>query len=158
LPLYTLSFSFAPGEVLGVQQEQVIFIAAIQGTKNKQEDIRKATRFFKDNALPVLLMKALEAIAAQLKIVACIGVPASGQLSADKITGKEKIVVAYDDFWLKSGGKEIGSGYYIHLPLTHKPIELISQNHRNRTIKKRDKSAAVYAAVDKNWRSFPIAS
>lgn len=157
-PLYTLGFSFAPGDLFEVKHKQVIFIAAIQGTKNKQEEIRKATRFFKDNDLPVLLMKALEGIAAHLKIATCIGVAASAQLSSDKMMVKEKGRTVYDEFWLKSGGKAAGNGYLIDLPLAHKPIELISQNHRNRVIKKRNKSAAVYAAVNENWRSFPKAS
>jgi uncharacterized protein VirK/YbjX len=148
--IFTLSFTFVPGNIFGFEDQRIIFISSVQGTKNEFDQIRKATRYFKDNALPSVLIKVLEAIAVSLNIDKFLGIAASDQLSYKSGLSYERFYANYDTFWLSMGGVSKKGYYSIALPLQQKPILQISQTHRNRTLKKRKKLEEIFEVTAQN--------
>lgn len=144
--IFTLSFTFAPGEIFKSNNETVIYISCLQGVKNQFGNISKTTKYFQDIIPPVILLKALEAFAVSLKIKEILGILAKDQLSFDDEMDYESFYSNYDNFWKNSGGRLINGNYVLTCPITQKSISLIRQNHRNRTIKKRQKLNDVYTA------------
>jgi uncharacterized protein VirK/YbjX len=145
--LYSLCFTFIKGEVFGINEEWLIYVSALQGTKNEYENIRISTKYFKENSLPVILLKTVEAIAVPLGIRHCVGISAHSQLSL-KYSGQfERFFNNYDAFWLNNGAERIKDDYLLKFPLIQKPIEQIAQAHRNRTLKKRQKMQELSASI-----------
>jgi len=140
ITLYSLSFTFIHASVFGIDDAPyIVYISALQGSKNEYERIRASTKCFKENSLPVILFKALEAIALSLNIKHCLGVSARNHVSLKESGQFERFYNNYDIFWINNGGILIKDEYLLRFPLTQKPIEQIPQTHRNRTVKKRQK-------------------
>lgn len=132
--VYTLSFTIAPGKLLSVDVDQVIFIGRVQGVANKLDEIRHATKVLHDLIPATILLSAVRGIAIALGIPVLIGVSANHQITRKG----EPHTAAYDDFWTTSGGKKINDQYY-YLPTVQieKPIGSIKNNHRSRVKRKR---------------------
>jgi len=150
--IYNLGFSFIPGDIFGCSGEQVIFIASVQGTKNEFANIRKTTKYFKDNAPPVILLKMLEAMAIEFGIYTCLGVSVENQISFADDGTYNRFYNIYDQFWINSGAEYINSNYVIGFPSTSKPILTVPQPHRNRTLKKRKKLQEMLTLASENFK------
>ena len=137
--LFTLGFTFAPGYIFNLDDSQIIYVSSIQGTKNQHENIKAATKYFKDNAIPAMLLKALETIAGLMHINTCICISVNDQLAFKDKSTYDRFYNNYDAFWMNSGATFLNDNYILDLPLKQKPILEISQPHRNRTLKKRKK-------------------
>ena len=148
--LFTLNFTLVPGKVFNHSDAQMIYISSIQGVRNEFENIRKATKYFKDNSLPVILLKVLQAFAMSMGIDNCIGISVKDQLSVKDELMYDRFRTIYDDFWINNGGVSLSGGYLIDLPVRQKPIHLIAQPHRNRTLKKRKKLEDIYSYAIRN--------
>lgn len=152
--LYSLSFTFIRGAVLGINQPYIIYVSALQGTKNEYDRIRNAAKHFKENSLPVILFRTLEAVAISLDIKQCIGISANSSLSLKESSQFERFFNNYDIFWMNSGATAFKGDYLLKFPLEQKPIEQIAQSHRNRTLKKRIKMQQVAADVSNSMGDF----
>ena len=136
--LFTLSFTFAPGNIFGIESENIIYVSSLKGTKNEFEKFSKATKYFKENIPSVILLKVLEAIAQNLNIGTLAGISAENQLSYAPGFNDQNFISNYDEFWKNLGAVETkNNNYYMPLPLAYKDLSLIKQKYRNRTIKKR---------------------
>lgn len=135
--LFTLSFTIAPGEVLGLEDEQIAFIGRLQGTANNRESIKRATKSFQDISPAALLLDAVRAIATSLDISGIVGVSASNQVCLCD-TRRNTATCTYDEFWLSAGACPIdGLGFYLPTLAEDKPLSSIKNNHRSRVKRKR---------------------
>ena len=148
--LYSLSFTFIKGEVLGFNDPYIIFLSALQGVKDKLNQIRVSTKHFKENSIPVILLKTLEVIAFAFDINRCVGISAKNHLSLKTSVQYEQFFNNYDLFWISNGATCLKGNYLLKLPLRPKPILQIAQTHRNRTLKKRQKIKEVTDDVSKS--------
>jgi uncharacterized protein VirK/YbjX len=136
-PLYTLSFTFAPGKALGLADEQIAFIGRLQGVANSRESIRRATKSFQDLAPAALLLDAVRAIATSMNITGIVGVSARNQVCLSD-SRRNTAISAYDEFWISADARMIGElGYYLPTALEEKPLSEIKNNHRSRVKRKR---------------------
>jgi len=154
ITLYSLSFTFIRGAVFDIDDPYIIYVTALQGAKNEYERIRTSTKHFKENSLPVILFKALEAIALSLNIQKCLGISAHNHVSLKNNEQFERFYNNYDAFWINNGGELINGDYLLSLPLAQKPIEQIQQSHRNRTVKKRQKMQEMATGVTRSINRF----
>jgi uncharacterized protein VirK/YbjX len=140
LPLYHLSYSIAPGQLVGSTAAQVILIGRVQGVAGEFDAIRHATKTCLDVAPPYLLMAALQGIAKALHVRVIGGVKNEEQLIAS-IDDSRIVYFNYDEFWRAHLGIEAEKFYLMPVPIPERPLELISTVHRRRTrIKRRFKS------------------
>ena len=146
----SLLFSFAPGDVFDLEDENIVFISCLQRVGNQAENAYAATKYFSDNNMATILLKVLEAAAVDFGITKAIGVGCDNQLTAKLTCEHERYYSIYDQFWLNSSGVKRDSDYLIQLPMSQKPILLIKQTHRNRTIKKRQRLRHIFEAVQHN--------
>lgn len=151
--LFTASFSVIPGKVVKVADKEVIYIACMQGAHYWYEQIRKATKLFRENDLGVILMRVIEVFAKKFNICTALGVSAANQLSYRAHHDFHKYYSNYDVFWEGIGATLKNGEYVMPLPLPQKDILLIKQNHRNRTRKKRAKLDEIAAVVEENLNS-----
>jgi uncharacterized protein VirK/YbjX len=140
VPIYSLSYSIAPGRLVGSSAAQVILIARVQGAVGEFDAIRHATKTCLDIAPPYLLMAVVQGIADALHIGEIAGVKNEEQLTAN-IDNSRAVYFDYDEFWRVHMGTEAEKFYLIPVPIPEKPLELITTVHRRRTrFKRRFKS------------------
>jgi uncharacterized protein VirK/YbjX len=151
----TLSFTIIPGAIFNIPEEHVAYITCTQRIGQHKVRILAAIKHFRDMVPSVLLMKSFEAILLTLGITSCVGISHENQLTALKRPGeKEKYYSFYDQLWINYDGINIGGDYLIPLPLVQKPLLLIKQTHRNRTVKKRMKLSEIYDATIEKMNAF----
>ncbi|WP_259097472.1 VirK/YbjX family protein [Mucilaginibacter dorajii] len=146
----SLLFSFAPGDVFDLEDENIVFISCLQRVGNQVENAYAATKYFSDNNMATILLKVLEAAAVDFGITKAICVGCDNQLTAKLTNEHERYYAIYDQFWLNSSGVKRHGDYLIELPMVQKPILLIKQTHRNRTLKKRQRLRDIFEAVQRN--------
>jgi uncharacterized protein VirK/YbjX len=146
----SLLFSFAPGNVFDLKDKHIVFISCLQRVGKQAENAYAATKYFSDNNMATILLKVLEAAAINFGITKAIGVGCDNQLTAKLTCEHERYYSIYDQFWLNSSGVKRNGDYLIELPMAQKPILLIKQTHRNRTIKKRQRLRHIFEAVQSN--------
>jgi len=154
ITLYSLSFTFIRGAVFNIGDPYIVYVTALQGAKNEYDRIRTSTKNFKENSLPVILFKALEAITLALSIEKCLGISARNHVSLKNNEQFERFYNNYDAFWINNGGVLAKDDYLLSFPLVQKPIEQIQQSHRNRTVKKRQKMHEMAAGVTRAMNRF----
>jgi len=148
--IFDLAFTFVPGDLFSLKDETVIYVSGLQGVKNEFEGVHKATKYFKENAPAVILLKVLEAIADCLKIGYLLGISVNNQLSYHETAGYQYFYEKYDEFWENMGGVSKNGNYVIPLPMSQKDILFIKQKYRNRTVKKREVLKGIY------WNSYSM--
>jgi uncharacterized protein VirK/YbjX len=135
--VYSLQFSIIPGWVVQSKERDVVFILRVQGIKGQYEQIRSITRALRDVAPPALLMAALQGMASAWGIREMAGISARSQYCYEE-SAAAVFTQTYDDFFLSLGAARTTSDFFsCPLPLPAKPLDLIGNGHRSRTIKKR---------------------
>jgi uncharacterized protein VirK/YbjX len=152
-PLYHLSYSIAPGCLVGRSVAQVILIGRVQGVAGKFDAIRHATKTCLDVAPPYLLMAVVQGIADALHIGMIAGVRNEEQITAN-IDDSRIVHFDYDDFWRAHLGTEAKKFYLIPVPIPEKPLELISTVRRRRTRFKRQFKSEVAKISEATFRGF----
>jgi len=133
LTLYLLSFTFVPGEIVGIDAPTVILVSRLQGTYGCYPQIRAAMRALKGLALPMFLVVVLEGIAEALNIQHFAGIAGSNQhkYSDAKNSALQKI---YDNFFTDLGATKNVSGFFCTtFPLQEKPLKLVNSCNRSRS-------------------------
>jgi uncharacterized protein len=134
---YCLQFTIVPGWVLQSKERHVVFISRVQGMKGHYEQIRCATKSLREVAPPALLMAALQGIADAWGIGAMAGISAQSQYCYDE-SAAGLFRQTYDDFFLALGATRTTKDFFSSpLPLPAKPLALIKNGHKSRTLKKR---------------------
>ena len=131
--IYQLSFTIAPGRLVGCAVPQVLLVGRVQGAKERLEAIRRATKLCKYVAPPYLLVSAAQAIALELGVEFVAGVNGRDQLSYT-----EDFPFDYDSFWTTCSATKTNRNFYV-LPAAFpgKPIDQTSPDHRRRKRLKR---------------------
>jgi uncharacterized protein VirK/YbjX len=149
MPIYLISFTIINGHLLGLLAEAVCLVTRIQGTKNNLDGVRQATKSLNEIAPAYALMSALQGFLGAFGIKRMIGVSADQQVCAKK---RGFVPEAYVNLYEALGGIKLAElqapmqgarpaihgGYYsMSIPTAEKPISLIKQHHRSRTLAKR---------------------
>lgn len=161
VPLYSLSFSIAPGGLAGSAATEVILVARVQGAFGRFDAIRQATKTCCDLAPGYLLMAAVQGIATALNVAVIAGVKNCEQVTAgtndDLMKDDPKtLYFDYDAFWQAHLGTDEGKFYLMSVPIPEKPIELISRSHRKRTRAKRQFKNEVVEACRAGFGAFCV--
>jgi uncharacterized protein VirK/YbjX len=162
-PLYVLSFTIVPGDVVKARDLHVILISRMQGWGGKLAAIQAATRSMSDTAPQAILFAALQGVARAVGIDCVAGTRATNHVGyyAPRASLFEN---AYDDFFLSIGASDNGHGFFVvTVPAREKPMALVKPGHRLRTkVKralKRDISQSVFKTVlpmlAESRRSYP---
>jgi uncharacterized protein VirK/YbjX len=133
-----VTFSIAPGALVGVPEPQVMLVSGIQGIAGKIAEIRLATEACNNVTPALMLLFAAQTLAAEIGIKTIVGM---GQVRVRGARGNSGPGGAfdYDAFWMPLLGVEEHSDFYrIALPFTDKPIEAIAAKHRSRARKRRE--------------------
>jgi uncharacterized protein VirK/YbjX len=151
--LYHLSFSIAPGYLVGSDAGHVILIARVQGVVGQFEAIRRSTKVCFDVAPPYLLMAAVQGIAEALHVGVLAGVRNAEQITAN--VDEERVVhFSYDGFWRTNLGTEVEKFFLITVPIPEKPLAQISTAHRGRTRAKRYLKSEVAECAKETFQGF----
>jgi uncharacterized protein VirK/YbjX len=147
MPLYEISFTVVPGRLINCAASHVLLVGRIQGTKQKADAIRIATRACHDVAPPHLLLAAAQSIAGALAIEVIGGVGNTEQLG--KREGEvPPFFFDYDAFWetfmVRSRGANI---YQLPVPFPEKPLHQIKICHRRRSRRKRQFKKQIVANI-----------
>ncbi|RZK22622.1 MAG: DUF535 domain-containing protein [Hymenobacter sp.] len=142
-PVYTISFTLAPGWVLHAAAPTVLLVSRVQGTKNFAL-IKQATKSLHDSTPAALLMQAVYGIALAGNIPLILGIGTAAQISRTKADNQ----FDYDGFWQQFGATLVAGGLFLlPLPVLEKPIETVKANHRARTLRKRQYKHEVRVSI-----------
>jgi uncharacterized protein VirK/YbjX len=154
IPLYSLSFSIAPGAITGSTASEVILIARVQGSFGRFDAIRQATKACCDLSPCYLLMAAVQGIAQVLDVAVIAGIKNSDQITAGM--KEDSVIFDYDAFWRAHHGIDEGRFYLMGVPISEKPIESIFRAHRRRTLAKREFKNAIVEMAKARFASFSV--
>jgi uncharacterized protein VirK/YbjX len=133
-----VTFSIAPGALVGVPEPQVMLVSGIQGIAGKIAEIRLATEVCNNVAPALMLLFAAQTLAAEIGIKTLVGM-GQGRVRGAQGDAATGAAFDYDAFWMPLLGVEEQSDFYrIALPFTDKPIESIAAKHRSRARKRRE--------------------
>jgi len=154
VPLYSLSFSIAPGATTGSSAPVVLLIARVQGSFGRFDAIRQATKTCNDMSPCYLLMAAVQGLAQGLNVAVIAGVKNCEQITAGML--EDTVYFDYDAFWRAHHGVDEGRFYLMTVPIPEKPIESISRAHRRRTLAKREFKNAIVEMTKARFASFSV--
>lgn len=143
ITLYVMCATIVPGQLARRcwntgSSDRAIFVGKIQGVKGTHEAMRAATKALSDVAPPRVLLCAVEAISRIFGIDMIVGVSNKEQLSKNNANYEASIYFDYDTFWSTVGAHETDrNAFFLDSSLPEKPIELVQQKHRSRTLAKR---------------------
>jgi len=128
--------------------ENSIIVGRIQGAKNNPELIRCATKALHDISPANVALCAYKGIADCIQTEFILGT--SNEL---RVVEKDEVFFDYNKHWIDAGAVLNNDGLYL-LPVNQqdKPIELITQKHRSRTIKKRNFKKGIRDGVCAGFR------
>ncbi len=153
VPLYHLSFTIAPGYLVGSTADQVILVARVQGVAGQFDAIRRATKSCMDIVPSYLLMAAVQGMSIALDIGEIAGVRNKEQLTSN-IDADRNVYFDYDVFWCTYLCNEAEKFYLIPVPIPEKSLALINTQHRRRTRLKRRFKSDVAETSEVAFRSF----
>ena len=150
--LYGISFSIAPGKMVGSAAKETLLVGNIQGRSGKADEIRTCSKALQDVAPPYLLLTAASAIADVLGIKAIIGIDNEKHIMKGNSNG---FYFDYDTFWNALSAERNGANFYeSSVPLTDKPIKLIKSKKRGKTRLKRQFKHQVFEHVGATFAKF----
>lgn len=136
--IYYLQFTIVPGLIVKSEAADVIMISRLQGMKGCYEEIRLATKAFREIAPPALLLAILHGVAQVCGIDQMAGVSAASQFCFDEQSA-ESFQSAYDNFWVELGAERISRTFFVSsIPPKDKSLENVGNGHKSRTRKKRE--------------------
>ena len=122
VPLYLISFTIAPGTMVGSTAAQVMLIARVQGVPGQFDVIRRVSKLFGGVPLPHLLVAAAQGASDALNI----GVIAAVKHTEQLMTSTDlRVFFNYDAFWQSFLGSETEKFYLIPVQVSEKPDENI---------------------------------
>jgi uncharacterized protein len=133
--IFDVSFTIVPGSAIGSSAKELLFIARVQGAKNRFGEIKHATRACSDVAPQHMLMLAIQSIAQCLEITTVAGV------THDNVLPNEEgapLKFNYDAFWKTWVDRPTARHFYeIPVPLPRTALGEIQAGHRRRTQRRR---------------------
>lgn len=136
--IYYLQFTIVPGRIVKSDAADVVMISRVQGMKGCYDEVRAATKAFRDIAPPALLLAVLHGVAQVCGIDQMAGVSAASQFCFDEESA-ESFRGAYDNFWLELGAEKTSPTFFVSpIPPKDKSLDNIKNGHKARTRKKRE--------------------
>ncbi len=137
-----VSFTIIKGHMVGIDSDNVIMIARVQGTDGKFDLIRQATKELNEVTPHVILVIAIQAIASVLNIESIAGITSKEHIDSDHIQ------FGYDELWMSMGGDKINEQVFrVPTKPDNKPMAMVKANHRCRTKRKRQFKLDIYDQV-----------
>ncbi len=147
LLLYTLSFSFVPGNWSNGRGGARVLVSRLQGPKDNWDAFKAASRRMGDVSGPYALMAALQGLAVALGVKKISAVSARRQ-PARGANPIEAFEATYDQFFTALGLVESDMRVFEGaLPLVEKPMSEVKRGHRIRTRLKREIKRRIAAAA-----------
>jgi uncharacterized protein VirK/YbjX len=144
--------SLADAKLATKDLDQVILVGHVLGVAGNFDAIRRATKTCLDIAPPYLLMAAVQGMSDALNVDVIAGVKNTEQITSSGF-GSE-LFFDYDAFWRSHLGTEGGRFFLISVPISAKPLALISASHRRRTLLKRRFKSEVAETSEAAFRGF----
>lgn len=137
VPLCNLSFTFVPGQNLGLADHTLLFISRLQGSPGQFDAIREATRRLDDVSLFSILFTAAQAIANVLD-VGIAAITAQHQTVVGNINSGSMYKHRYDTMWESFGGTRTRELFYT-LPATPNTCDRAtsSKKHKSKRVHQR---------------------
>ncbi|WP_159758568.1 DUF535 family protein [Sphingomonas sp. 8AM] len=146
--LFTLTFAFVGGEIIGEAEGTLLFVGGLQGAYYAREELRYAARANGEIAAPTLLLLAAAALAEALGIVRLAGPSRRTQASATYVVDGRSSSLDYDELWAGLGGEPTARGFFIVDSLRDPAATAeVSGKHRSRTRRRRRLRAAIRAEM-----------
>jgi uncharacterized protein VirK/YbjX len=143
VPLYVMCMTIAPAGVAGITVPEcggahTLFVGRIQGADGRFEQIRHATKMLHDISPRDVLFAAAQGIAGAIGAKVVVGVSTEEQLFRPDAGDAADAFFDYSKFWEMLGARRTADNLFaLTLPLQEKPIEMIAQKHKSRTLRKR---------------------
>ena len=146
--LFTLTFSFMDGNIVGYKDAPVIFVGGLQGAYFAREKVRYSARKNGEIAPAMMLILAVYAVADAFGIQTVVGPSNAKQIASRKSVDGRSSSLDYNDLWRRCGGLEDYNGHY-HIPVLGPSTSQseISGVHRARTRRRRKKKMAIRATM-----------
>jgi uncharacterized protein VirK/YbjX len=149
--LATLTFVFASGSLVEVEDQAVCLIGSLQGGHDCRAEIRQAAKLNGEISPFTMLVLALKALTEAMDVAKIFGVSSDDQVA---LRGESRAGLDYDAMWTREGGSLHANGFYLLEPLNSKPLEQISQSHRKRAQRKRQRKVEAVSVMEDTFRSF----
>ena len=134
--LFTLSFSVAPGWLLGTADQDAILIGGLQGALACRSEHRDACKKLQEVSPQDMLVITIRALARVLGIRAIAAV--SAELHVAQGCSKVDWRFDYDGFWERIGAVRSDRGFYVFSPdVADRPAHEGSSTHKSRARRKR---------------------
>lgn len=157
--LCLLSFSVAPGRLLGLEAREAVLVCRLQGNPGEFEQIRLATKAMDEVSPRAILFAAVAGLAKAAGMDHVVGVAGANHISLLP-DNRETLQRQYDDFFLALDATPLSGGFYaVDLRAPAKPLTLQKTGHRVRTRRKRLLKQQIAESVAQTWTSmFPLQS
>lgn len=137
--IFWMFFTMAPKSLLQAGDDTII-ISCVQLKGKHYDDARTVTKEMLEISPARVLLYCIEGIAKALNAGNILGIATTDHILYKEIKDLETFNNSYTEFWQSiSESRKEPLGYVIPLPLQHKPLEEIKQNHRSRALRKQSK-------------------
>jgi uncharacterized protein VirK/YbjX len=131
--VFVLSFTIAPGWVVGAPVAEVLMITRVQGALGVFEKISQAAKAMHGIPPEMLLMAALHGVAEAFAIPVMAGVSAVRHLCYDE-EDEAIFKKSYDDLFARIGAVRNAADFYMAaFPLPEKPMALVKRGQKTRS-------------------------
>ncbi len=151
--LHQLTFSFIEGQLMGMEQKQLVFIGGSQGRLGKSESIRIASKQNREISPSTALVIALKAISKTLAIENITGVKAEHHISMQGdpcLKGQH----SYNQLWLKNYGIETALFYVMPTHASPSESEPVAGSHASRTRRKRKNRQNLLTVIELGFATY----
>jgi uncharacterized protein VirK/YbjX len=153
IAIYYMTVSIIPGRILGIPDENVVFIGNVQGGAGRFDLIKQATKALDDVAPVILLFVSVQAIATAFGLSSIAGITARDQILVGDIDRRSRFYGCYDELWTKMRGRKLNDAVFL-LPVVPEyiPMSGVKKNHRCRTKYKRQFKYLVFNHILRTFR------
>jgi len=157
--IFKISFSIIPGNILGLQENHILFIGGSQGSANTSNQTRYAAKSNHEICPSAILILAIQALGRAFKTSTIVGVAAYYHCTKNFNSNFLTHYATYDLLWMANGADFNGKFYSFSSNLYEKDTDLIKRSHRSRTRRKRYyKSQIMNTMIYNISQSFPFKS
>jgi uncharacterized protein VirK/YbjX len=149
--LATLTFVFASGVLVEAEDQAVCLIGSLQGGHDCRTEIRQAAKLNGEISPFTMLVLALKALTEAMNVAKLFGVSSNDQVA---LRGESRAGLDYDAMWAREGGSLQPNGFFLLEPLNSKPLVQISQSHRKRAQRKRERKAGAVLVMEEAFQSY----
>lgn len=113
-----VSLTVLPARLLGLKEDgSVMFVGSLQGRRDAQEAVRKATALMERTKPQAILLNALQGMAQAWGLTALVGVSDAGHVYAGYRSLARRVGIRYDELWQELGASQRLSPCFWRLPL-----------------------------------------